>query len=106
MSIYDKELPRHLEQCLESLVAQTLQPDEVVVVKDGPLTLELEEVFARYSEKLPFVFVPLAQNVGLGSALAAGLKPCTAEFVERFDSDDVYPPHRLLRPGWVFRGAP
>ena len=106
MSIYDKELPCHLEQCLESLVAQTLQPDEVVVVKDGPLTLELEEVFARYSDKLPFVFVPLAQNVGLGSALAAGLKHCTAELVARFDSDDVYPPDRLLRQVEFLRDHP
>jgi glycosyltransferase involved in cell wall biosynthesis len=106
MSIYDKELPKHLDQCLGSLVTQTLQPDEVVVVKDGPLTSELEEVFARYSGRLPFVFVPLAKHVGLGNALAAGLQRCTSDIVARVDSDDIYPPFRMMQQVNFLRDNP
>jgi len=95
MSTYRGESPEHLRQSLDSLVAQTLQPDEVVVVKDGPLTCELEGVLSHYTLKLPLVIVPLAKNGGLGTALAEGLRHCGSEFVARMDTDDVCPPTRL-----------
>ena len=43
MSVYDKETPENLRQSLESLLVQTCFPDEIVLVKDGPLTPALEK---------------------------------------------------------------
>ena len=49
MSVYKKENPIYLSDSLESiLVNQNLKPDELVLVKDGPLTDEFEKVFTRY----------------------------------------------------------
>ena len=49
MSVYKKENPIYLSESLESiLVNQNLKPDELVLVKDGPLTAELEKVITRY----------------------------------------------------------
>src|SRR5271157_6087686 len=95
MSTYRWESPTHLRQSLDSLVAQTLQPDEVIIVKDGPLTCELEDVLTDYAFKLPLVLVSLAKNAGLGTALAEGLRHCCSELVARMDTDDICPPTRL-----------
>lgn len=91
MSVYYKELPEYLEESLRSCVEQTLRPNEIVLVKDGPLTAALDEVIASYVSKYPGLFkiVPLSKNGGLGPALAEGVKHCTHELIARMDSDDI-----------------
>lgn len=97
MSVYRREQPQFLREALESLFCQTRLPDEVVLVKDGPLTEELEAVIAdfsnRFGERLHLL--PLAENVGLGRALNAGLSACRYELVARMDSDDISAPDRF-----------
>lgn len=91
MSIYKKEKPEYLTQCLESMVHQTLMPDEIVIVKDGELTKELENVINNYIDNYPGLFnvVSLKENVGLGRALDVGLQYCNNELVARMDTDDI-----------------
>ena len=75
MSLYYKERPDYLRQSLDSVFNQTLPPDEVVMVEDGPLTDELYHVLDEYETKYPqFKRIPLAVNGGLGKALNEGLK--------------------------------
>ena len=38
MSVYDKELPENLNECLESMLMQTYPPSDFVLVCDGKLT--------------------------------------------------------------------
>ena len=91
MSLYIKEKPEFFRQCMESILAQTILPSEIVIVKDGPLTEELEQVLAEYVSQNPkwYVIVPLETNRGLGLALAEGMLHCTHELVARMDTDDV-----------------
>lgn len=42
LSLYFKENPTFLRQSLDSILNQTLLPDEIVLVKDGRLTKELD----------------------------------------------------------------
>jgi glycosyltransferase involved in cell wall biosynthesis len=95
MSVYDKESPGNLRQCLDSLAAQTLPADEVVIVEDGPLGEPLEATIAEYRKILPIVSLPLPVNAGLGAALRAGLYVCRGEYVARMDSDDISVPERF-----------
>lgn len=97
MSVYKKENPIYLSESLESiLVNQNLKPDELVLVKDGPLTAELEKVITRYQGYFTnFKTVPLDTNVGLGLALREGLEHCSYELVARMDSDDIAKPNRF-----------
>lgn len=88
-SLYMKEQPEYLEQCLESIAWQSIKANEVVVVHDGPLTKELHSVLNQWRDKLPLKEVILPENVGLGKALNKGLASCTYELVIRADTDDV-----------------
>ena len=42
LSVYRKEQADYLNQALLSMVSQTVVPDEIVIVRDGPLTRELD----------------------------------------------------------------
>lgn len=92
MSVYNKENPEYLDIALEStLVNQTVKPDEVIIVKDGPLTVKLEAIIEQYIYKFPhkIKIVTLSENKGLGTALNEGLKHCSNELVARVDTDDI-----------------
>lgn len=96
ISVYYKEKAEYLIECLESMVHQTVEPSEIVIVKDGKLTVELEDVLTEYKTKYQrlFKFVCLEKNVGLGLALAEGIKNCSYELIARMDSDDISIPNR------------
>ncbi|MFK5215369.1 glycosyltransferase family 2 protein [Glaesserella parasuis] len=95
MSLYFKEKPEYLTECFESLKNQTVQADEIVVVFDGAITPELEQVMQNFAEILPLNIVRLEQNQGLGKALNHGLTHCRNEWVFRMDTDDICIPERF-----------
>lgn len=100
MSIYHKENPIFLNQCFTSIwTEQTLKPAEIVLVKDGALTAELEQIIFTWQEKLGLVLkiVALEQNIGLGKALNAGLTQCSYDWVLRMDTDDIATPNRFQK---------
>ena len=53
MSVYQKENPEYLRAAVESVLGQTVPPEEVVLVCDGPLTEVLDRVIAEYEELFP-----------------------------------------------------
>ena len=92
MSIYKKEHPEYFCLALESMINQTVKPDEIVLVEDGPLTPELYKIVDKYKNHLKIVVSKT--NLGLGLALNKGLKACRNEFVARMDTDDISKPNR------------
>ena len=107
ISVYQKEQPAYLQQSLESIFTQTLLPNEVVLVKDGPLTTELDQVVEAYRQKHPELkVIPLPQNQGLGKALNEGLKNCSYDIVARMDTDDIAKPNRFEKQIKVLREHP
>ena len=105
MSVYHKEQPMFLEESLQSILNQTIPTDDFVLVCDGPLTNELDDVINGMQSKFGDVLhvVRLPQNGGLGNALNHGLKFCKNELVARMDSDDVSRPDRCEKQLHVFR---
>lgn len=91
MSVYYKEKPEFLKLSIESVINQTILPDEIVIVKDGYLNDKLDEVIEYYINEYPKIFkiVQLKENKGLGLALAEGILHCSNELVARMDSDDI-----------------
>lgn len=91
MSLYKDEKPDHLKESIESMVHQTILPDEIVMVIDGPITADLEGILDSYKTDYPDLlkFVKLQNNVGLGLALNEGIKACRNELIARMDTDDI-----------------
>ena len=95
MSVYHGTSCSELSECLSSLVVQTLPPDQVLIVQDGPVNDGLKHCVNRFAEQLPIKNLVFEQNCGLGPALREGLLQCQTEFVARVDSDDRSMPDRM-----------
>lgn len=108
MSLYIKEKPNYLRAAVDSMIGQTVMPDEIVIVKDGPLTEELEAVLSEYKTAHPELFniVASENNIGLGRALNLGLENCRNELVARMDTDDIAKPHRCEKQLAEFSANP
>lgn len=108
VSLYEKERPEYLTSCLDSIFNQTVAPDEVVVVKDGPLTGELESVLNSYSNTHPdcFTFIDYPENKGLWYALSVGVPACRNDLIMRMDVDDWMMPERAEKELRVFAENP
>lgn len=96
MAVYYKDKPEYLRPAIDSMLSQTLPPDEIVLVCDGQLTCELDSLIADYSRRLGdfFKVVRFSENCGLGVALDKGLAACKNEIIVRMDADDISEKHR------------
>mgnify|MGYP001281842314 CR=1 FL=1 len=108
MSVYHRESAENLDACLHSIVTQTLLPQKIILVKDGPLPTFLEDVIDRYAGMHPDLFeiVPLPQNRGLTEALNTGLSSCHSDLIFRMDSDDLSLPDRFEKQLRFMQGHP
>lgn len=107
LSVYYKESPLFLDASLNSIYNQTLPPTEVVLVEDGALTVDLEEIVAKYEKNHDnFRVLRLPENRGLGNALRSGLEMCTYDLVARMDSDDICRPERFQKQITAFGEHP
>src|SRR5215469_10436416 len=76
VSVYDGDRPDYLRRAFRSAVHdQTVRPDEVIIVRDGPVRAELAECLdeLRETSPVPVTFIPLPSNRGLGPALDQGV---------------------------------
>ena len=108
MSVYKNEKAEYFRLSLDSMLAQTVCPNEIVIVEDGPLTDELYAVINEYTSKSPelYTIVKNETNMGLGLALYEGLKVCKNELVARMDTDDISKPERCEKQLAVFSKNP
>jgi glycosyltransferase involved in cell wall biosynthesis len=92
MPVYIKEAPLNLTEALNSiLVDQSIKPDELVIVEDGPLTTELHDVLVKYNNQFSNIvkLFKLDENMGMGYAMNYGLNQCSYDWIFRMDSDDI-----------------
>ena len=98
LPVYRGDDAGHLERGFRSVTQdQTLRPDEVVVVRDGPVGAEVAAVLGRLADltDIPVRVVELPHNLGLARALERGLEACRHEIVARADADDISLPERF-----------
>lgn len=109
MAVHASDHSGFLDAAIRSITLdQTRQPNQVVLVQDGSLSLEQEGVVERWKAKLgeKLEVVALAESVGLGGALNAGLKRCVYPLVARMDADDVAFAERFERQGMLMEQSP
>ncbi len=78
----------YLEKCLNSLVNQTLNDIEIIVVNDGSKD-DSQSIIEKFQQKFPEKIKAFhKENGGLSDARNFGLEHCTGEFIGFVDSDD------------------
>lgn len=98
LSVYYKESSNYLQQSLNSIWdSQVLKPNEIIIVKDGLLNDELNKTIEDFANKAPVKTICLKKNMGLGIALAIGIKECSNDVIARMDSDDIASPDRFAK---------
>ncbi|WP_077003318.1 glycosyltransferase family 2 protein, partial [Variovorax sp. KK3] len=104
---------RFLPECLDSCLAQSVPPDEIVVVNDGS-TDDTRQVLDDYAARHRRVQAIHQANGGICAATSAALAACTGDVVLLLDADDTMAPQRIEKvlaalrrhvdgrlPGWV-----
>lgn len=97
MSAYKNDNVEFFSQAMDSVLGQTVAPDQIVLVRDGAVPDELQAAIDAYVTAHPdmFTYLPLDENGGLGNAMRYGLAHCRNELVGRMDTDDIAAPDRF-----------
>jgi glycosyltransferase involved in cell wall biosynthesis len=99
ISLYYNDHFEYFNKAIESIYElQSLKPNQVVIVCDGPILNTHELVLNFWKKKYPHIFeiYHLPVNIGLSGALNYGIKFCIHDYVARMDSDDISHPNRFL----------
>ena len=92
----------YLREAVDSVLAQTLPPQEIIVVDDGSVD-ETPAVVAGYGRAVTLL---VQANGGRAVACNAGLHAARGEFIAFLDADDLWEPEKLERQLGCFRKRP
>lgn len=96
MAVYENDRPEWLKQAIDSILNQTVRSDDIVIVRDGAVSKELEGALESYDEKhKEITIVRLEENVGAGQARNMGVGRVKNELVAIMDADDISLPNRF-----------
>jgi glycosyltransferase involved in cell wall biosynthesis len=81
---------KYLEQALIALTEQTEQPDEVIVVDDGPEEIDkAEKICNLYTQKVPIRLIKSDKKLYPGLARQLGAELATSDLITTHDADDI-----------------
>lgn len=90
MSVYNNDVSEYFAKAMDSIINQTIRPNEIVLVVDGPIDAELKSTIINYSCRYEIIkIIWLTENKGLGNALCIAVDNCSNELIARMDSDDI-----------------
>ncbi len=96
MTVYSGTKVEEFKQSLDSMLLQTIPPNEIVIVADGPVSENLASyIYEQKREDARILYYPKDVNEGPGAAAQYGLGKCSYEYVARLDSDDIAHPTRI-----------
>ena len=92
---------QYIDEAVDSVLDQTYQGFEIIIVNDGSTDSTLE-IINRYGS----VKCIYQQNAGLSAALNQGLAVATGDFFAFLDADDIWVGDKLIRQTEAFRSNP
>lgn len=96
MSVYKNDNAIHFLTALRSMSQQTIPPDEIVLVVDGPICANLENTIVQFSKEYAALkVIRFAENKGHAAARQAGVDNANNELIAIMDSDDIAVPNRM-----------
>ena len=87
--VYIKEVPEFFQQCLDSILIQSVQPDEIIITADREISEAIKKIINEASAVLPIKLVTYLGNSQLGGSLNLGVLSCSNELIFRMDADDI-----------------
>ena len=90
---YYQDNPNYMKLALESILEQTLAPDEVIISVDGKITDIQGDIIKSFGSNKIKIHIN-KNNTGLGGSLRQGVINCKNELILRMDSDDISMPDR------------
>jgi len=106
MCVYGGDHPEWFATAVDSILNQTVKPDEIVLVVDGPVPESLDAIIHDYEQKPEFRVIRLEKNMGHGEARRIGLNACSYDLVALMDADDISAPDRFEKQLTAFQNAP
>jgi glycosyltransferase involved in cell wall biosynthesis len=95
MSTYNEE-PDWLKKSIDSILNQTYNHIEFIIVLDNPKNEILKELLSEYQNKENRIkVIENKENIGLVKSLNRALEYCTGKYIARMDADDISMPERL-----------
>ena len=89
ISVYSGDRSDLFRAALQSIADNSLAPTKVLIVVDGPVRTDLDEVISQFEGDFrTFQVLRLPENRGLAAALNAGLERVETRYVIRADADD------------------
>lgn len=101
LPVCQKDPPEDFKKALESVsLSQTLKPNQIVIVEDGPVPERINQIIRSLQRLLPEVTLSVIskpKRTGLADALNTGLRACKFEWIARMDADDISLPNRFQK---------
>ena len=85
-------LEKYIDDAIQSVLGQTRQPDEIIVVDDCS-TDGSADIVAKYRDRV--IYIKQEKNIGALRNSLSGLKAATGDIVAFLDGDDVWMPEKL-----------
>jgi glycosyltransferase involved in cell wall biosynthesis len=92
-AVCDADTPGYLGESINSILAQTRQVHEYIIVRDGSLNRELEAILEQYRDRI--TLIENHGRKGLAGCLNCAIRHSSAQILVRMDSDDISKPHRV-----------
>lgn len=88
-------MEKYLEQCLDSVVAQTITNKEIICINDGSTDKSLN-ILKKYADKFKYIKIIDQKNSGVSKSRNLGIDLSKGEYVSFIDPDDWYPTSDIL----------
>jgi len=92
--VYNQE--NYLQECLDSVLEQTLKNIEIICIDDG-CTDHSVDILQKYAQQDKRIIVLRQENKGASFARNYGMSEAHGDFIAFLDSDDYYPEKTTLQ---------
>lgn len=85
--------PKELQRALDSVRKQTILPNEVIIVEDGPA--HSYGTVRKFFDELNIVYRATEEHIGRANAANIGLQLASGTYINFLDDDDLFLPHHI-----------
>lgn len=89
------ETEKELSESIDSILSQTLQDFEFIIVDDNPANDEIKKILLSYKKDKRIKLIFNDKNLGLARSLNKAIEIATGEYIARMDADDISLPERI-----------